>query len=427
MTHPLLPIDARDPHAVLVALRGALSGGPAINPRTDDRVPVDLPAEVPTRVALVIETSGSTGTAKRVALSTAALLAGAQAADQALAGPGQWILALPAHYVAGTNVLVRSIAAGTDPRILPAGHFDPLAFAAAARSLAGPARPDAPARYTSLVPAQLARLLDAGARDAEVAAAIRLFDAVLVGGQATPAALLERAVAAGVRVVRTYGSSETSGGCVYDGVPVGATRAAIVDGQLELAGPTLADGYLDDPERTALAFVERDGVRWYRTGDAGSVSPDGVVTVTGRLDDVIISGGEKVSLGVVERAVRELPGFDQAVVVRAPSARWGEVPVVVVERAVPGQDPGDSDPGVSDPGAPDCGASDPGAPDSGASDPGVSVPAALELLRAAVADAAGRAARPDRLVVVERLPLLASGKPDRVALTRQVAGLGGVS
>jgi O-succinylbenzoic acid--CoA ligase len=375
VTHPLVAVDARDPRAVLVALRDALSGGPALNPRTDDAVPGDLPSEVEKRVALVIETSGSTGLAKRVALSPGALLSGAAAADAALSGPGQWVLALPGHYIAGINLLVRSIAAGTDPELLPAGHFDPAAFVEAAERLTHQVR------YTSLVPAQLGRVLDLAEVDEGASRILRRFDAVLVGGQATPLALLDRARAAGVRIVRTYGSSETSGGCVYDGVPVGQTRAAVVDGQLELSGPTLAEYYLADPARTVAAFTVRDGVRWYRTGDAGSVTTEGVVSVHGRLDDVIISGGEKVSLGVVERAVRELPGFGDAVVVRAPSEQWGEVPVVVA----------------------------------------VAPPLTLEQLRAAVADDLGRAAAPSRLVAVESIPLLASGKPDRVALTELAA------
>jgi O-succinylbenzoic acid--CoA ligase len=379
MTRPLLPVDARRPLAVLDALRDALAGGPAVAPRTDDRVPADLPGSVPQPVALVVETSGSSGVPKRVMLSADALLAGAAAADAALGGPGQWVLALPAHYVAGTNVLVRSIAADTEPEVLAPGHFDPLAFAAAARRL------EHPVRYASLVPAQLAAVLDAAERDAGVADAARSFAAVLVGGQATPASLVDRARASGVGVVRTYGSSETSGGCVYDGVPVGRTRVEIVDGQVELTGPSLALGYLGDDSRTAAVFVERDGERWYRTGDAGSVSDEGALTVTGRLDDVIVSGGEKVSLGLVERVVREQPGLRDAVVVRAPHERWGEVPVVVVGER------GRREPGL----------------------PG---------LRAAVAAALGRAAAPDRLVVLPELPLLPSGKPDRRALEARVTG-----
>ncbi|MBD8585114.1 AMP-binding protein [Frigoribacterium sp. CFBP 8766] len=389
MTRPLLPVDARRPLDVLEALREALAGGPAVAPRTDDHVPADLAATVPQPVALVVETSGSSGVPKRVMLPADAVLAGAAAADGALGGPGQWVLALPAHYVAGTNVLVRSIAAGTEPEVLAPGHFDPVAFAGATRRL------EHPVRYTSLVPAQLAAVLDAAEHDADVADAARSFAAVLVGGQATPASLVDRARASGVAVVRTYGSSETSGGCVYDGVPVGRTRVAVVDGQVELAGPSLALGYLGDDARTEAAFVVRDGERWYRTGDAGSVSDDGVLAVSGRLDDVVVSGGEKVSLGLVERLVREQPGLAGAVVVRARHERWGEVPVVV----------------VGEPGSP--------APHLLHATPRLPE---LPELRAVVSAALGRAAAPDRLVLLPELPLLASGKPDRRALAALVAG-----
>ena len=396
MTRPLRPVDARDPAAVLEGLRVALAGGPAVAPRIDGSVPIDLPEAVPVAVALVVETSGSTGRAKRVALSADAVLAGAAAADQALSGPGRWLLALPAHYIAGLNVLVRSITAETEPVILGPGRFDPEDFVRAA------ARLDHPVRYVSLVPAQLATLLDAA--DAEgrahaagvqavndvavgrvarpgVAETLRGFAAVLVGGQATPASLISRARLLGVRVVRTYGASETSGGCVYDGVPVGRTRVEVVDGQIEISGPSLFDEYLDDPDRTAEAVTTRDGLRWYRTGDGGVLSDDGVLSVVGRLDDVIVSGGEKVSLGVVERHVRERPGLETAVVVRAEHPRWGEVPVVVTTEDAPD----------------------------------------LTDLRRALVERAGRAAAPDRIVVVDELPLLPSGKPDRVALTRAVA------
>ena len=375
MTRPLLAVDARDPAAVLAALRVALAGGPAVAPRIDGHVPEDLPSTVPQSVALVIETSGSTGRPKRVALSADAVLAGAAAADQSLAGPGQWLLALPTHYIAGVNVLVRSIASGTEPVMLASGHIDPVDFVGAV------ARLEHPTRYTSLVPAQLAALLDAAEAEPAVAAALTRFSSVLVGGQATPAPLIARARAVGVAIVRTYGSSETSGGCVYDGVPVGRTRVEIVDGQIELSGPSLADGYLDDPARTEEAFSIRGGVRWYRTGDTGTIDVDGAVSVTGRLDDVIVSGGEKVSLGLVERLVRERPGLETAVVVRASHPRWGEVPVVVTTGPEPD----------------------------------------LVELRAAIGARAGRAAAPDRVVVVAESPTLPSGKPDRRALERLVA------
>lgn len=370
MSRPLVALGTSDPLAVLRGLEAALAGGPALLPVAEGTpaLPTPPPADVRQRVALVVETSGSTGTGKRVALSSEALLAGAAAADAALGGPGGWVLALPTHYIAGLNVLTRSIAAGTTPVVVAPGHFDAAAFVDAAdRLVTGPA---APRRYTSLVPVQLARVLD----DGRATAALARFDAVLVGGQATPAALRDRAVAAGVRIVTTYGASETSGGCVYDGVPFGTVRTEVVDGELQLSGPMLAEGYLGDDDRTAATFVDRDGLRWYRTGDAATVS-DGVVRVLGRLDDVVVSGGEKVRLGAVERLVRDLPDQHGAVVTRRASGEWGEVPVVVTEQ-----------------------------------------PLDLDTVRSHVGDALGRAARPAAVVVVDRLPMLPSGKPDRRAI-----------
>jgi O-succinylbenzoic acid--CoA ligase len=378
MSRVLQTVDGGDAHAVFLALRAAFAGGPAVLPAEPPRgdAPPSLPEPprtVPQRVVLVVQTSGSTGRPKRVALSADALLAGAAASEAMLGGPGQWLLALPAHYIAGINVLVRSLASQTVPVILPPGHFDPLAFTRAAGTM------DADLRFVSLVPAQLARLLAVD----EALGALRRFDRILVGGQSTPASLLERSAELGLRVTRSYGSSETSGGCFYDGVPIGNARARVVDGEVEIAGSMLAEGYLDDAERTAAAFHEDDGVRWYRTGDTG-VLVDGVLQVTGRLDDVIVSGGVNVSLAAVERVVRACPGLQDAVVVAGPSARWGEVPVVVTEAA-----------------------------DS-----------RLTELRAIVRTALGGAAAPDAIVVLEQLPRLASGKPDRVALAALVAARG---
>jgi O-succinylbenzoic acid--CoA ligase len=367
-----------DPGAVLAELREALAGGPAILPLPEGADRTGLPREVAQNVALVVQTSGSTGAPKRVALSADALLASAAAADSALGGPGQWLLALPAHYIAGINVLVRSIAAETDPVVLSSGHFDPATFVEAAATM------DHPARYTSLVPAQLATLLGS-ADDSDPGDALeilRRFDRILVGGQAMPPGLLAQALELGLNVTRTYGSSETSGGCVYDGVPVGSTRVRIVDGQIELGGPMLAEGYLGDEERTAAAFHADGSGRWYRTSDAGELV-DGVLRVTGRLDDVIVSGGVKVSLAAIERVVRSLPGLADAVVVPRADARWGEVPVVVTTES-----------------------------------------ASIGTLRTAVGDELGAAARPAELVLVETIPLLASGKPDRGALADRVARSG---
>lgn len=373
-----------DVPALMTALRAALDGtGPAVCPLpTPERREAPRLETIPDDIALVIETSGSTGTPKRVGLSAEALFASARAsaewvalhaARESTAGLGQWLLCLPAHYVAGTNVLVRSIHAGTEPVVMPEGHFDAENFVAHAERLT------APERYASIVPVQLARLVDAAEEDADTADALRTFDALLVGGQALRPELRQRAEALGIRIVRTYGSSETSGGCVYDGMPIGATRARVRSGQLELTGPTLAAGYLGDPGRTATAFdTDPDGTRWYRTGDLGEVADDGRVTVLGRSDNVIVSGGEKVLLDAVERHVASLPGLADAVVVAVDDAQWGQVPVVITTAG-----------GVE-----------------------------LAGIRSSTAAALGRAAAPARVQVVDAIPRLASGKPDRVALAR---------
>ncbi|WP_240607222.1 AMP-binding protein [Cryobacterium aureum] len=357
----------------LAVLRAALAGnGPAVLP-----VPVGSAAailsDVPRRVAVVIETSGSTGAPKRVMLATNALLAGAAASAVVLGGAGQWLLALPVHYIAGVQVLVRSIAAETSPLVLPPGHFDPQQFRRLAETMTEPLR------YTALVPVQLARLLDA-ADDPALLAVLRRFTAILVGGQAIRPDLIARAAELDVRVVRTYGSSETAGGCIYNGVPIGDTLVRVVGGQLELSGSVLADGYLDDDVRTSERFVVEHGVRWYRTGDLGDIV-DGRVRVLGRADNVIVSGGEKVSLDAVERIVRSCSGFEQAVVIGGDDEVWGQVPVVVV---VVGEAAGDA------------------------------------VVAASVVAALGRAARPARIVRVAEIPLLASGKPDRRALAAQL-------
>lgn len=361
---------------VLGALRDALAGGDAVHPLADDAPePAGPPREVPQRVALVVGTSGSSGAPKRVALSADALLASAAAAEGALGGPGGWLLALPAHYIAGINVLTRSIAAGTEP-VAVDPHLDPDAFVAAV------ARLEHPLALTSLVPAQLGRLLDvagpAGADRPDVLAALRRFDRILIGGQRMPDALAAAADDAGLAITRTYGSSETGGGCVYDGAPIGDTRVRIRGDEVELAGSVLAEGYLDDRVRTADRFTDEAGGRWYRTGDTGAVV-DGRLVVTGRLDDVIISGGLKVALGEVERRVRALPGQADAVVLPVDNGAWGRAPAVVTTAPV----------------------------DDAA-------------LRAATAPL-GPQARPVAVHVVDAIPLLDSGKPDRVALRALVA------
>ncbi|MCW2165453.1 O-succinylbenzoic acid--CoA ligase [Microbacterium hydrothermale] len=364
-----------DPRDVLRALRAAVLGaGPAVVLGAGGRVD-----EVPSGTAVVVTTSGSTGVPKSVILSRNALIASAYA-TAARIGEGAWLLAVPATYVAGVQVLVRALLADREPAVV-AGPFRPEPFAAAALGMASHENGARVPTYTSLVPAQLQRLLDAAETDATVTDALRSFEAILIGGQALAPAVAERAHALGARIVRTYGSSETSGGCVYDGLPLDGVGVAIVDGEVRLSGPMLAEGYLGDPERTASVFpTAADGTRWYRTGDGGEIV-DGVLRVTGRLDNVIVSGGVNVSLDRVEAAVRGVAGLEEAVVVPVPDAEWGQGSAVVV----PGLSPDDEG-------------------------------AVLARVRAVVGAAVGAPARPARVVAVAELPTLSSGKPDRAAL-----------
>ena len=396
-------VDAGDARAVLRGLRGAVLGagpaivlgaGPAIALGAGPAIVLGaggggrsgtLPTEVPAGTAVVVTTSGSTGHPKSVALSRSALTSSALATADRI-GEGAWLLALPPGYIAGVQVLVRALVAGREPAIL-AGAFSAHAFAAAASAMASSEGGVRVPTYTSLVPAQLQTVLDAVEDgDDDAARALVGFEAILVGGQALAPALADRARAAGARIVRTYGSSETAGGCVYDGIPLRGVGVRIHDGEVQLSGPTLADGYLGDPDRTDAAFVRDEaGTRWYRTGDLGTFD-DGRVAVTGRADNVIISGGINISLDRVERVVRFVAGFENAVVVPVPDERWGQASVVVAAGRAARR------------------------------------PDAETTIRAAVADVLGKPARPRGILPVDEIPLLASGKPDRAGLARLAGG-----
>ena len=266
---------------------------------------------------LVVATSGSTGEPKQVLLSAAALRASARASLARLGGPGQWLLALPVSAIGGLQVLVRSTLAGTDPVVL-AEHPD---FGTAAAAM------DADRRYTALVPTQLARLLDTA-----VASALGGFDAVLVGGAPAGSELLRRARAAGVRVVTTYGMTETCGGCVYDGVPLDGVSVALdAGGRIRISGPVLFSGYRDRPDLTSRVLT--DG--WLTTTDIGGLDHDGRLEVLGRADDVVVSGGVNVATGAVRDRLLEHPAVRDAAVVGVADADWGARVVAYVVAEVP--------------------------------------------------------------------------------------------
>ncbi len=333
-------------------------------------------AELPDGTAVVVRTSGSSGIPKAVALSADALRASAEATHEAFGGPGQWLVTLPGHLVSGLQMLVRSAVSGIAPEFFDGratGGFDPAALLDRAEHM------DHERRYVSLVPVQFARLLDLAEADAGAAEALRGFDAVLVGGQHVSLELRRRAHDLGVALKRSYGMTETAGGCVYDGVEIGDTRVRIREGEVQLAGSVLALGYVGDPALTAERFVLERDTRWYRTGDAGHLL-GGMLTVTGRLDRVIVSGGVNVSLDEIERITSEQPGWERAAAVGVADPEWGERPVLVRE-------PGDEAIHLEFDGLRD-------------------------LLRAQL----GPAAVPERLLEVDELPRLTGGKIDRRAV-----------
>jgi len=387
----LLPPAAQPASAgrLLDALAAALDGsGPAILP-VDPRLPperaealleacapaaVETPAGtrrwrpagatgpaaggVPPEVAVVIATSGSTGEPKGVQLAGHALLHSARASlDRIGARAGdRWLCPLPPSHVAGLGILVRSLVSGTTPVVVQ--RLGDRLGAAAARCA-----------HVSLVPTQLRRLLAAGADLAR-------FSTILLGGAAAPAGLLAAARSAGARVVTTYGMTETCGGCVYDGVPLaGVSVRTGTGGRIEVTGPVLFSGYRLRPDLTGQAMA--DG--WLVTSDIGAVE-SGRVSVHGRADEMINTGGEKVAPGEVAAALELCPGVREAVVIGQPDPEWGERVTAVVVPDDPAQPP------------------------------------ALPVLRAAVVERLPPYAAPRALVLVAEVPLLPSGKPDLAAL-----------
>lgn len=401
--------------------------------------PDTLPAELED-TALVVPTSGSTGTAKAVALGLAALRASQDATAQLFAadgtapdsrGHGFWLPLLPPTHIAGVQVLARAHRTGQvlglpgpalpDPLPDLRGHFDAAAFV----ELAGPVleqaeRAGLPA-MTSLVPTQLTRIVTgATGDDARARGLLKRFAAVLVGGAATSTDVLARARGQRIPVRTTYGSSETAGGCVYDRRPLPGVSLSVLDpdesgaGRLRISSPTLALGYLTEgggtdggvfaaaspsangPAADAAvsgAAVSRESAdRAFLTSDLAEIGDDGALTVLGRADDVINTGGRKVLPQDVERAIDRslmLRGLVRtSVVVGVPDPEWGQrvEALVTLEE---GTDPAE----------------------------------ASALVRSALRTTEVPAHMiPKRVHVVEELPLLGIGKVDRAAARRLAGG-----
>ncbi|MGV0811493.1 o-succinylbenzoate--CoA ligase [Mycolicibacterium boenickei] len=367
---------------VLTGRGSAILPVPADDERQSSLLSTTLRAgeEIDDDIAVVISTSGTTGEPKGAMLTADAVRASAESTHARLGGSGRWLLALPAYHIAGLQVLVRSALAQTTPVSLPAA-FDASELPSAVAAL-GSGR-----RYASLVAVQL----DKSLRDPAAAAALADLDAVLIGGGPMPAGVAERAEAAGVNVVRTYGMSETAGGCVYDGIPLdgvkvriaGAAPAATSDtvSRIVLGGATVAKGYRNpvspDP------FAEPG---WFRTDDLGAVDDSGVLRVLGRVDDAVSTGGLTVLPQLVESALASHPAIADCAVFGVPDERLGQRVVAALVLT-----PGSSAPDVGE-------------------------------LRAHVAQTLDATAAPREVHIVEELPRRGIGKLDRRTLAARYSG-----
>lgn len=403
-----------DPHAMLGAFEQLL-GGYAAGAGAES-------VEAAEPIALVVGTSGSTGTPKRTALTARALAASAAATENFFGSnsdaASQWLLALPAHYIAGAQVLARSVLAGTAPVIARSVtdpvHFSPEVFQQAVERMSS-AR-----RFVSLVPTQLHKLLESGDANpslgAEIHEALGSFTGILLGGAPASADLLAASTALGLSTVTTYGSAETAGGCVYSGSVLPGVRVELVPeegmpavpdtggepaqvGRIWISGAHLASGYIGDAARTAEHFfTAADGTRWYRTDDYGLLAPDSNkncseprLQVLGRSDDVLISGGVKISARAVATVLEEHPAVREACVVGLPDARWGTA-IAAAVTLVPfaGATPAENSPALNE--------------------------ELCALLRARCTEKLGAPAAPKQLSILPDFPLTSTGKPDRAEI-----------
>lgn len=429
--------EPADPQKILRAFERSLTGD-LPNSAHDSQDPRGQ-TESPESIALVVGTSGSTGAPKQTALSVQALRASARATERFFADypsadsvkqrrvvsedPAQWLLALPAHYVAGAQVLARSALAGTTPvvaaSVTDGVSFTPEVFLNAAERLS------CARRFVSLVPTQVHKLLEAAetnpALGSEIYDALGQFTGILLGGAPASASLLAAARELGLNVVTTYGSAETAGGCVYSGVALPGVRLRVIPedaglldssvagdasaggtpniGRIWLGGEHLASGYLGDNARTASHFfVDAHGCRWYRTDDYGSLTPTApnapedegapMLNIVGRSDDVIITGGVKVSARAVAAVLESHPAVREAAVMGIPDARWGSaVAAAITLRGASGAQ---------------------SAPDTSE--------ATCDMLREFCTDKLGAAGAPKFLRTFADFPTASTGKPDLRAI-----------
>jgi o-succinylbenzoate---CoA ligase len=322
--------------------------------------------------ALVVATSGTSGHPKGVVLTHDAVAASAVATSARLGvDPARhvWMACLPLAHIGGLSVVTRSIVTGTPVVVLPG--FEAEVVEQAGRS--------GQVSHVSLVATALQRL------DPSV------FTCVLLGGSRVPDALPPNAVA-------TYGMTETGSGVVYDGWPLdgvelsfrpapgadpvaspGSEGGVDAEGEILIRAPMLLRCYRGAADNDDGRVTGPDGAQdWFATGDAGHLGSAGKLVVSGRIDDVITTGAEKVWPDAVERILVAHPGVAEVAIWKRPDPEWGER---VVAWVVPNE----------------------GGP-------------SLEELRQMVAEGIAPWAAPKELVLVEELPRTAAGKVRRRAL-----------
>jgi O-succinylbenzoic acid--CoA ligase len=303
------------------AIRAAMQGGDELvlqNTRLTEReraAQLDSIARVPVGPAgaTILFTSGTTGTAKAVRLTRENHLASARASAEVLRidASSRYVCCLPLFHVGGLGIVFRCECTGA--RLLLHERFDAAAVARELRD---------GATHVSLVAATLSRVLDQGQRFPPAI--------VAVGGGPVPAQLLQRARGAGLRVVQTWGMTETASMATCErpddadgmtaGPPLPGFEVRVESGEILVRGPAVIQGYLGAAPVGA----------WFRTGDLGDLDPSGRLIVHARRTDLILRGGENVYPAEIEAALLSHPAVREVAVLPSPDETWGQVPVAYV-------------------------------------------------------------------------------------------------
>ncbi len=356
----------------------------AIKPSDDD-----YPLEA-NDIAVVCATSGSTGNPRGVLLTANSIFASVTAFADRFGSDFRWVMSVPAHRIAGIMVLARASLNGNpyvvDPSIGGARTFDAATFSVTTANAVRESKKDGRPLAVSLVPTQIGRLLDSGSVGIE---ALQAYQLVLSGGTATPQPMLNRLRELGVNVVISYGMTETCGGCVFDGKPLSGvtislgTKDDVEPGRISIAGPVIASGYRLRPDLAAVAFIENKLI----THDVGKLDSGNLLHVLGRLDDVVQVGGTNVSLSAVEALLRHHPAISDVAVIDIADDLWGSIPMAYVTLR----------------------------------DLTINQKDLTETLKSTVMERIGRAATPRTIQFVDQLPMLDSGKIDRLTLRLQAS------